>query len=110
MTLITTDTILSLKPLEAFVGIGGVPVKIHHASWPKGSDIDAIVARELAPASFTATSDGRGMLATWHEGAEAGEAVYFERYKLEDGPLGGRYVRVSHGWVDGESRKIVQTG
>lgn len=62
---------------------------------------DAICRHEVAATSFQATMDGIGFEAAWHRGAEAG-TVYAERYE------GG--VCVWHGWVDSESRKIVQAG
>ena len=50
----------------------------------------------------TLTADGRGVdLTEWHTGAE-GEWIYFERIAADG--------TGSHGWVDSESRKLLQAG
>jgi hypothetical protein len=106
-SIITPEHITALAPLEAFEGIGGVPVVINHASFETGTEVAAIINHEAAPKAFTATSDGRHVDdGGWHFGEPDGDAVYFERYELD----GWRYVRVSHGWVDATSRRIVQIG
>jgi hypothetical protein len=59
------------------------------------------VGNETAPA-------GRGCqfaAGGWHEG-ESAEQVYVERYEMR----GAAFVRVFHGWIDSESRKLVQAG
>lgn len=48
-----------------------------------------------------ASQDGDEVRTGWHSGPSAGE-VYYERYT--------RYGRVAHGWVDRETRKLVQAG
>lgn len=60
--------------------------------------IDAIVAGDVEATRWTATQDGRSVIAQWETGAGCGDDVYYER---QDG---------SHGWIDAVSRKIVQTG
>ena len=64
----------------------------------------SIAASWVCPAlGAVLTADGRGArLDAWHQGPESREAVYVERW----GDDGRRF----HGWVDSESRLLVQAG
>lgn len=70
-------------------------------SYPKGSNVDDVVAGRIRPESVMLSSDGRHWLDGWHHGDEA-DAIYVERHMT-----GGC---VFHGYVDSASRRIVQTG
>jgi hypothetical protein len=48
-----------------------------------------------------ATSDGGAAGRGWHEGAETGEPVYYVLMTS---------TRCFHGWLDGKSRNVTQTG
>ena len=55
------------------------------------------------PADQVALShDGKAWTDGWHSGPECGEAVYVEKHT--------RGGAVFHGWVDAQSRRVVQTG
>ncbi len=87
-----------------FVGYGGITVTTQRASY--GHQPEAAVLAGIATAiEVTATSDGRGYVAEWHDenvdGAFA-DSVYVERYS----PMGREF----HGFIDSVSRKLVQTG
>lgn len=65
--------------------------------------LDAIIAGEVQATRWTATRDGRMALTEWAAaGEDSGAAVYYER-RFDDGAM-------AHGWVDADSRKVVQTG
>ena len=48
------------------------------------------------------SADGRSFSTAWHRGPESSESTYVE-IRRTDGPS-------FHGWVDAESREIVQAG
>lgn len=85
--------------------IGGPMLTVQQVSYGLAAlaDVQAGTAR---PIEATATEDGRPALPAFHrpdvDGDESADAVYYERYAV-----GGR---ISHGWVDRVSRRIVQTG
>lgn len=54
--------------------------------------------------NVTYSTDGRPIVAEWHEGEGSDDLVYYERCSVATG------CRVAHGWVDAVSRRIVQTG
>jgi hypothetical protein len=99
---------------EAVTGTGqriwsenlGAELQVARCSWSaetaRARGTEAIIAGQVAADWFVATMDGRAMAAGWHEGLECGQAVYFERYEAGE--------CVSHGWLDAESRQIVQAG
>lgn len=59
-------------------------------------------ARETAFGRFLHSADGHSFETAWHHGPESDEIVYVE--------IRRRHDRSFHGWVDAESRKIVQAG
>lgn len=83
--------------------IGGELI-VTACSWTREAEaefgIDAIIAGAVVASEWTATEDGRGVIAEWAAGSEyAGEGwIYYERSSG------------AHGWVGEKSRKIVQTG
>jgi hypothetical protein len=83
----------------------GAQMIVCQCGWSREAEqefgIDAIIAGEVAAERWTITQDGRSYIAQWHKGESAG-AVYVERW--EDGG------RAFHGWIDVDSRKIVQAG
>jgi hypothetical protein len=96
-----TTNILStdcLGTVETFEGA----MKVVARSWPKGTDVEAIVAGRVPASVAHLSRDGRPWVSAWHSGAESGEAVYVESYDATG--------RTFHGWVDAESRRIIQTG
>lgn len=74
-----------------------LPLTIVGRSWPLADQDASGPADEVY-----LSSDGRGFVAAWHSGAESGESAYVEIRRV-NGPS-------FHGWVDSESRKIVQAG
>lgn len=77
---------------------------VTQCGWSKAAEaefgIEAIIAGEVIAETWTATEDGRGVIAEWATGQEyAGEGwIYYER------------STGAHGWVGEKSRKIVQAG
>ena len=70
--------------------------------------VDDVLSGVAKPIEAVLTADGRGYISEWHRGPECGVpeygdlSVYVERW-TRDG-------RAFHGYVDRESRRIVQTG
>lgn len=99
---------------EAVTGCGqriwsenfGAELQVASCKWSAETEqahgTEAIIAKQVAADGFVATMDGRAMAGGWHEGLESGQEVYFERYEAGE--------CVSHGWLDAESRQIVQVG
>lgn len=80
----------------------GMELRIWHVSYGKVS-IESVLAGEADAIAFTATQDGRGYIAEWaREGESCGDAIRCERWTQAG--------REFHGWIDAESRKIVQAG
>lgn len=75
-------------------------------AFPTDADADAIVSGKVAPASVIATADGgAAIIGEFHSGPEA-DWVYVEQYAR----IGDAEARTFHGFVDSESRKLVQAG
>lgn len=93
------------KCMTEFIGYGGIRVVTQHVSFGKVATEDVLSGKATA-IEVTATSDGRGYIAAWHNEATDGpfsdESVYVERYSARG--------REFHGFIDSVSRKIVQTG
>jgi hypothetical protein len=105
MGLVETLGFRALKTRETFVGVGGVELVVSQLGWDAGTSIEEVEAGALAT-RLIGTQDGRHYAAGgWHEG-ESAEQVYVERYEMR----GAAFVRVFHGWIDSESRKLVQAG
>jgi hypothetical protein len=94
-TILSTDTF-------GVIEREGMALKVVARSWPAGTDVDAVIANTIAAESASLSSDGRTWLSEWHTGAESADAAYVERWTADG--------RVFHGWVDAQSRKIVQAG
>jgi hypothetical protein len=84
--------------------IGGEMI-VNQCGWSREAEqefgIEAIIAGEVAAERWTITQDGRGYIGEWHHG-ESAEEIYVERWDKQG--------RVFHGWIDAETRKIVQAG
>lgn len=63
---------------------------------------EAVASGLANPIEARLSADGKGWVTEWERGSGCGQAVYVERHE----PSGC----VFHGWVDAESRRIVQTG
>lgn len=62
-----------------------------------------IVAKSDAE-GIVATGDGGPYVSKWHQGTRSkADDVYVERHNFAG-------LRVFHGWIDADSRKLVQTG
>ncbi len=83
----------------------GFVLRVWMRTWPAGTQWDDIEAGQPA-FEVTLTEDGgRANTDQWHTGPEAGW-IGVERWENRaDGP-----VRVFHGWVDSESRRLLQAG
>lgn len=62
---------------------------------------NSIDERTGAAQEMVATTDGSRAGRDWHEGVQEGEPVYY---------VLATQTHVFHGWLDGKSRNIVQTG
>lgn len=88
---------------EVYTPDGGhLPLYVSQRDWGR-ERIDASGPAE----KVVLTQDGRGAFhGSWHreeeDGPEATEVVFFEVY--------AEIGRILHGWVDGRTRKVVQTG
>lgn len=101
MTELTTLPLGSEIPSE-----GGPTLKIAIRSWNPGADEAAVIARTLPADTIVATQDGKGaLLDAWHTGPSAAD-VYVERFSR----IGGAEARTFHGFVDSETRQLVQAG
>lgn len=78
------------------------PLTVVQKMWPAGTDLEAIQRGDLPADEVFLSSDGRAFVMEWHSGPESDDAVYVEVRRRHD--------RSFHGWVDAESRKIVQAG
>jgi len=89
--------------LTRFVGYGGVTMTTVGGSYGHVA-VEDVLAGRAPMVEVTATSDGRSFHRGngWHAGPETGEAVYVEVYSDRG--------REFHGWIDSDSRKLVQTG
>lgn len=89
------------KPGTQFVGYGGVPVTTVNASYGV-VPVEDVLSGKAPAVEVTATSDGRGALTgCWHVG-DSDASVYVERYSDRG--------REFHGWVDSDTRRLVQAG
>lgn len=94
-------TASSLHTRQSFVGVDGITLTVAQASYGK-VDVADVIAGVAAPVEAIATSDGRHAdLSGWHEG-QSSDQIFFERYDARG--------RVSHGWIDRTSRRLVQAG
>lgn len=88
------------EKVQTGAGVGMIANKVTYA---KTATVEEVLARKGDVAEIIATEDGRSFVNAWHEGeSDIDTWVYFERYV--DG------ARVSHGYLDPTSRRIVQTG
>jgi hypothetical protein len=96
------DIILTTDCRGQIESWGGGTLLINGRTFGAGIDVADINAG--CPAEeVIATQDGRGAILTeWHRGELSGEEVYFERFSSRG--------RESHGWIDCETRKLVQAG
>jgi len=100
----TLQQILSTDCLGSFIGIEGIELKVYQRGWAAGTALEDVLSGAAIGTYAIATQDGRGAnFEEWASAAEmCGEEIYYEHY-TEAG-------RVGHGWVDRESRKLVQSG
>lgn len=82
----------------------GIPLIATLARYPHGTAEDDVLAGVAIPEYVELTGDGRyARWQEWHTGPGSwSDSVYYERWR--DG------VRIGHGWLDAESRKLVQSG
>lgn len=90
-----------LRTGQTIESIGGPTLTVYHVSYGH-AEISDVLAGTATAVEATATEDGRPVLPTWQIGPGSGHEIYFERFGLTG--------RRSHGWVDAETRQIVQTG
>jgi len=78
---------------------------------PSGQPL--IVARKFAD-GLVLTEDGRDYKPEWHDGdPDLDWAIYYEAWKARGTTPHSQSFpmqRVAHGWIDVQSRKIVQSG
>lgn len=97
---VTGDRSRWREPLDTGAGI---PLTATLARYPKGTPEDDVIAGVATPEYVELTGDGRyARWQEWETGPGSGSDVYYERW--QDG------VRIAHGWLDAESRKLVQSG
>lgn len=66
------------------------------------ADTDDVLAGKADAELVFLSADGRAFVNSWHRGPETGGGVYVE--------IHDRQGRVMHGWVNSQSRKVVQFG
>lgn len=86
----------------------GILLYVNQVSYAKGASIEAVLAGQAPPTEVIVTSDGRvAWTGIWHDvetdGPMSETSVYYEKWT-------GPSCRPGHGYVDAESRKVVQTG
>jgi hypothetical protein len=74
----------------------GIEVQVATRSFGRVESVE-----NATPVEVVATSDGRPADRRWHEGIRKGEDVYYALVTP---------TRVYHGWLDGKTRRVVQTG
>lgn len=79
----------------------GMGLTVFNLNYGREASVEDINSGQAVPVEAIASQDSRGVIAEWHTGPEA-EWVYYERYDSNG--------RTSHGWVDSDSRRIVQAG
>lgn len=89
------------KTRTTFRGYGGIAVTTNRASFGV-VELDSVLDGSATAVEVVATQDGRGYIAEWHQGEPSGETVYVEKYSARGLEF--------HGWVDADSRRIVQAG
>jgi hypothetical protein len=104
--MLTLQHPFDLRTIQAsrttFVGYGGIKVTTVQASFGV-VPVETVLNGTARAIEVTATSDGRGARTdAWHRGDESGQAVYVERYSDRG--------REFHGWIDSETRMLVQAG
>lgn len=81
----------------------GIALTVSLLRYPLGTPEEAVLAGTAVPEYAELTEDGRyARWQEWETGPGSGTDVYYERW--ENG------TRVAHGWLDAESRKLVQSG
>lgn len=100
-----TSSFRSLQCRESFTGIGGITLKVAQLGWDAGTSLEEVEAGALATRLIATQDGGQALTDQWHSG-ECTEEVFAERYELR----GGIFARVFHGWIDAESRQLVQAG
>jgi hypothetical protein len=101
----TITQLCTVKFEQTVPSFGGPSLRVSQRTWGIGTTIEAVNAGAV-PSRVVATEDGRHVEGAWHTGPDSGDEVYFERYDLEDGTV----RRVSHGWIDRVTRRLVQVG
>lgn len=90
-----------------FIGTDGIKLTVARRGWAAGTAIDDITSGAAPAERMLATQDGRhAQLDQWHEG-ECSEEVFYERYGLT---AAGEFARLGHGWIDAETRRLIQAG
>ncbi len=81
----------------------GIALQVTLLRYPKGTDEEAVIAGTAVPEYAELTEDGRyARWQEWETGSGCGREVYYERW--------GADGRIAHGWLDAESRRLVQSG
>lgn len=79
-----------------------IPLTVVRRTWEDPTTSPDDITNGLPADEVYLSSDGRSFQAGWHHGAELGEIVYVE--------IRRRFGHSFHGWVDADSREIVQAG
>lgn len=106
MPALTTTTPGAVAQLELRMRVWSpnllAEMQVCGTSYAKGVELVDLEAGSAEPVEAMLSQDGRHWLATWHEGPTADDAVYVERVTADGLDF--------HGWVDADSRRLVQVG
>lgn len=102
----TTTDYLALEILDRFPAATEPAIELTVIARSHGHNVTlADLEAGLRAKAMTATADGRSIQSAWHipevDGPE-GDWIYYERHD-ERGVAG-------HGWIDSNSRKLLQAG
>jgi hypothetical protein len=79
-----------------------VPLTVVRRVWEDPATSADDITNGLPADEVYLSADGRTFHTGWYRGVPTGESVYVE--------IRRRFARSFHGWVDADSRKIVQAG
>lgn len=95
-------TVLHLALGESMDTGEGIRMTVNRQSYPAGTPVETVLAGTAVPETVYLTQDGRGAdLTRWHQGPSA-DQVFVERWDAQG--------RAFHGWVDVNTRQLVQAG
>ncbi len=78
------------------------PLTVVRKTWAPSVTVEDAMRGDVPADEVFLSADGHSFETAWHHGPESDESVYVE--------IRRRHDRSFHGWVDAESRKIVQAG